>query len=134
MGQGVFSAGSWSRYRPVPEISLVSIMYFLTNWVEVVGKAIKVGPKVSLIKEGQRVGVGAQCYACLACRQCRSGNEAYCKHQVDTYGSVWPDTGLVSQGGFSSHMRTHEHWSVSQFLFRDLVLYVCMVSTIFISS
>jgi alcohol dehydrogenase (NADP+) len=29
---------------------------------------------------------------------------------LDTYGSVWPDTGIVSQGGYSSHVRTHEHW------------------------
>lgn len=32
------------------------------------------------------------------------------RHQVDTYGAVWPDTGIVSQGGYASHVRTHEHW------------------------
>ncbi|KAK1765584.1 NADP-dependent alcohol dehydrogenase [Phialemonium atrogriseum] len=77
---------------------------------EIVGKAIRVGPKVTLIKEGQRVGVGAQSYSCLDCRQCKNDNETYCKHQLDTYGAVWPDTGIVSQGGYSSHVRTHEHW------------------------
>lgn len=77
---------------------------------EIVGKAIRVGPKVTLIKEGQRVGVGAQSYACLDCRQCKNDNETYCRQQLDTYGSVWPDTGIVSQGGYSSHVRTHEHW------------------------
>lgn len=77
---------------------------------EIVGKAIRVGPKVTLIKEGQRVGVGAQSYACLECRQCKNDNETYCKHQLDTYGAVWPDSGVVSQGGYSSHVRTHEHW------------------------
>ncbi|KAM7188597.1 NADP-dependent alcohol dehydrogenase 6 [Rhypophila sp. PSN 637] len=77
---------------------------------EIVGKAIRVGPKVTLIKEGQRVGVGAQSYACLDCRQCKNDNETYCKDQLDTYGAVWPDTGIVSQGGYSSHVRTHEHW------------------------
>lgn len=76
------------------------------------GKAIRVGPKVTLIKEGERVGVGAQAYACLECRQCKHDNETYCKHQLDTYGSVWPDSGVVSQGGYSSHVRTHEHWYV----------------------
>jgi len=77
---------------------------------EIVGEAIKVGPKVTLIKPGQRVGVGAQSYSCLDCKQCANDNETYCRKQLDTYGAVWPDTGLVSQGGYSSHVRTHEHW------------------------
>ncbi|RKU47962.1 hypothetical protein DL546_002893 [Coniochaeta pulveracea] len=77
---------------------------------EIVGKAIRVGPKVTLVKEGQRVGVGAQSYSCLECRQCKNDNETYCQHQLDTYGAVWPDSGVVSQGGYSSHVRTHEHW------------------------
>jgi len=78
--------------------------------VEIVGKAIKVGSKVTLIQEGSRVGVGAQCYSCLRCRQCLNENETYCREQLDTYGSKWPDSGVVSQGGYSSHVRTHEHW------------------------
>src|ERR1044072_4795417 len=82
---------------------------------EIIGTAIRVGPKVTLIKEGQRVGVGAQSYSCLECRQCKNDNETYCKHQLDTYGSVWPDSGVVSQGGYSSHVRTHEHWCVTFF-------------------
>jgi len=77
---------------------------------EIVGIAIRVGPKVTLIKVGERVGVGAQSYSCLNCRQCKADNETYCRHQLDTYGAVWPDTGIVSQGGYSSHVRTHEHW------------------------
>jgi alcohol dehydrogenase (NADP+) len=74
-----------------------------------------VGPKVTLIKEGQRVGVGAQSYSCLDCRQCKNDNETYCTKQLDTYGAVWPDTGIVSQGGYSSHVRTHQHWFVRHF-------------------
>jgi len=77
-----------------------------------VGKAIRVGPKVTLVKEGQRVGVGAQSYSCLNCRQCKNDNETYCQQQLDTYGAVWPDSLIVSQGGYSSHVRTHEHWYV----------------------
>jgi len=85
------------------------------NWessydAEIVGKALRVGPKVTLIKPGERVGVGAQSYSCLKCRQCKADNETYCRHQLDTYGAVWPDTGIVSQGGYSTHVRTHEHW------------------------
>jgi alcohol dehydrogenase (NADP+) len=70
-----------------------------------------VGPKVTLIKEGERVGVGAQSYSCGECKQCKNENETYCPVlMIDTYGSPWPDTGIVSQGGYSSHVRTHEHW------------------------
>ncbi|KAI1645345.1 GroES-like protein [Daldinia loculata] len=77
---------------------------------EIVGKALRVGPKVTLVKPGQRVGVGAQSWSCLSCRQCKNDNETYCSQWVDTYGAVWPDTGIVTQGGFSSHVRTHEYW------------------------
>ncbi|CAG8983504.1 hypothetical protein HYALB_00004305, partial [Hymenoscyphus albidus] len=77
---------------------------------EIVGTAVRIGPKVTLIKEGSRVGVGAQSYSCLECRQCKADNETYCKHQLDTYGAVWPETGIVSQGGYSEYVRTHEHW------------------------
>lgn len=79
---------------------------------EIVGTALRVGPKVSLIKPGQRVGVGAQSFSCLNCRQCKNDNETYCADQLDTYGAKWPDTGIISQGGYSSHVRTHEHWCV----------------------
>jgi alcohol dehydrogenase (NADP+) len=77
---------------------------------EIVGKALRVGSKVTSVKAGDRVGVGAQSYACLECNLCKQGNENYCRKQLDTYGSVWPESGVVSQGGYSSHVRTHEHW------------------------
>jgi len=35
---------------------------------EIVGTAVRVGPKVKSIKKGDRVGVGAQIWSCLACR------------------------------------------------------------------
>jgi alcohol dehydrogenase (NADP+) len=93
-----------------PGASHVALCLTIVGGTEIVGKAIRVGPKVTQVKEGQRVGVGAQSYACLDCRQCKNDNETYCKKQLDTYGAVWPDTGIVSQGGYSSHVRTHEHW------------------------
>ena len=49
---------------------------------EVIGKAIKVGDKVTTVKVGDRVGVGAQIRACLECKLCKSDNENYCPHQV----------------------------------------------------
>lgn len=51
---------------------------------EIVGKAIKVGKSVTTVKVGDRVGVGAQIWACLECDVCKSGpggNENYCPNQ-----------------------------------------------------
>lgn len=49
---------------------------------EIVGKAIKVGDEVRTVKVGDRVGVGAQIWACLECKVCKSDNENYCPQQV----------------------------------------------------
>lgn len=52
---------------------------------EVIGKAVRVGKAVSVIKEGDRVGVGAQVWACLKCPQCKSANENYYPHLVGMF-------------------------------------------------
>lgn len=31
-------------------------------------------------------------------------------HHISTYGMMWPETNRSLQGGFSSHVRTHEHF------------------------
>ncbi|KAH8888389.1 GroES-like protein [Thozetella sp. PMI_491] len=77
---------------------------------EIIGHAVKVGPKVTTVKAGDRVGVGAQIFACLDCPTCHEDNETYCKQQLDTYGSVYPD-GTLAHGGYSSHIRAHEHFT-----------------------
>jgi len=77
---------------------------------EVIGKAVKVGDKVKDIKVGDRVGVGAQIASCLECRLCKTDQENYCPHKVDTYGAPYPD-GTIAQGGFASHIRAHEYFT-----------------------
>lgn len=77
---------------------------------EVVGKAVKVGSHVKGIKEGDRVGVGAQVWACLECDICKDKNENYCPKQVATYNDTYPDGG-VAHGGFASHIRAHEYFT-----------------------
>lgn len=42
---------------------------------EIIGKVLRVGPKVKDIKVGDRVGVGAQIQSCMQCPQCKSNNE-----------------------------------------------------------
>lgn len=54
---------------------------------EIVGEAVRVGRNVKEFKVGDRVGVGAQIWSCMQCRQCKDGYENYCPKQVDTYVS-----------------------------------------------
>ncbi|KAH9904351.1 alcohol dehydrogenase [Xylariomycetidae sp. FL2044] len=81
---------------------------------EVVGKAVKVGSQVKDVKVGDRVGVGAQVWSCLKCPQCKSDNENYCPHMVDTYGAPYPKevdpNETISQGGYASHIRAHAYF------------------------
>ena len=49
---------------------------------EVVGQAVRVGDKVTTVKVGDRVGIGAQIWSCMKCKVCKEGNENYCPNQV----------------------------------------------------
>jgi alcohol dehydrogenase (NADP+) len=49
---------------------------------EVIGNVVAIGPETTTVNVGDRVGVGAQVWACLDCKICKSGNENYCPHQV----------------------------------------------------
>lgn len=64
---------------------------------------------MTLCKEGDRVGVGAQVRSCLECKICKSDNENYCPHKVDTYGAPYED-GTIAQGGYSNFIRAHEYF------------------------
>jgi alcohol dehydrogenase (NADP+) len=74
---------------------------------EIVGDAIRVGSAVALVKEGQRVGVGAEVLSCFTCLECKSDNEQYCLKQTETYNSRYPD-GTPAYGGFANYIRVHE--------------------------
>lgn len=76
---------------------------------EIVGKVTKVGSQVKNVKVGDRVGVGAQVWACLECDVCKQDRENFCPKQVDTYNAPYPD-GYIAQGGYASHVRVHEHF------------------------
>ncbi|KAH3660444.1 hypothetical protein OGAPHI_007030 [Ogataea philodendri] len=76
---------------------------------EIIGKVVHVGPKVTHHKVGDRVGLGAQAFSCLSCRRCEDDNEQYCNKSVTTYDGTYAD-GYVSQGGYASHVRAHEHF------------------------
>ncbi len=79
---------------------------------EIIGKVIRVGPKCDTgVKVGDRVGVGAQALSCLECSRCKSNNEMYCSNSVTTYDGVYSKHNYVSQGGYASHIRVHEHFA-----------------------
>lgn len=49
----------------------MSSMYPMIVGHEIVGKVVKVGPKTSGFKQGDVVGIGAQCDSCLQCALCK---------------------------------------------------------------
>ncbi|KAK9390701.1 chaperonin 10-like protein [Lipomyces mesembrius] len=71
---------------------------------EIVGNVVRKGKNVMDLEIGDRVGVGAQCYSCLNCDQCRKGNESYCADHFWTYGMRFAD-GAKSNGGYAEYGR-----------------------------
>jgi uncharacterized zinc-type alcohol dehydrogenase-like protein len=71
--------------------------YPLVPGHEIVGRVTEVGDASALVV-GQRVGIGWQRSACLACEQCRAGNENLCPRQQATC--------VGHMGGFARRIRT----------------------------
>lgn len=76
---------------------------------EIIGKVVKAGPKAEF-NIGDRVGVGAQCYSCGECSECKNDNEQYCSRHVGTYFGTYED-GYNSQGGYASHIRLSDQFA-----------------------
>ncbi|GAB9474405.1 hypothetical protein Gpo141_00011530 [Globisporangium polare] len=65
---------------------------------EIVGEVTLVGPEVTHLAVGDRVGVGAQVFACLNkdksrphCVECADGADTYCSRTLWTYASKYDD-------------------------------------------
>ncbi|RSL51461.1 hypothetical protein CEP54_011432 [Fusarium duplospermum] len=125
-GFGIPSAEEWNNPKRITfkpnlledyDIDVKIIAYWRMgnkNWPivpgdEIIGHVVKTGSKVTSVKVGQRVSVGAQIDSCRDCDACKSENENYPPEWKDTYRSVYADGTLV-QGGYSSHIRAHEHY------------------------
>lgn len=81
--------------------------YPLVPGHEIVGKVVKVGPKVKKFKEGDIVGVGCMVDSCGVCDTCKLDLEQFCqKGCVMTYNSVQDDG--VTQGGYSNQIVVKE--------------------------
>lgn len=70
--------------------------YPLVPGHEVVGRVLRRGAEVTHLQIGQRVGVGWQHSACLACELCLGGHENLCPTQIAT--------AVGHHGGLAQHM------------------------------
>lgn len=73
-----------------------SSRYPLVPGHEVVGTVVRAGSALPELAPGDRVGVGWQRSACLACRDCLSGNENLCQRARSLIGD--------GHGGFGDHV------------------------------
>lgn len=78
---------------------------------EIAGTIQRVGSNVTDFKEGDRVGVGCFVDSCGECEACKRGEQNYCKKQVQTYSTVYPEgkghdecSGHHTNGGYSTQI------------------------------
>jgi uncharacterized zinc-type alcohol dehydrogenase-like protein len=80
-----------------------SSTYPLVAGHEVVGTVVETGAAVRHLAKGDRVGIGWQGSACLACPDCMRGEENLCdRHE----GLI-----VTGHGGFASHVKVHGHFA-----------------------
>lgn len=70
---------------------------------QVIGIVAAAGAAVTLLKPGERVGVGWIAASCGECRYCRDGNENLC--------AAFKATGLDRHGGYAEKMTVHERFA-----------------------
>jgi uncharacterized zinc-type alcohol dehydrogenase-like protein len=76
--------------------------YPLVPGHEIIGRVRSVGPDVTDLVVGQRVGVGCLVGSCGHCTSCDSGDEQYCLNgMIPTYGAPSEDPGGLTFGGYS---------------------------------
>jgi alcohol dehydrogenase (NADP+) len=72
---------------------------------EIVGRVVRVGKAVQGVAVGDRVGIGAQCKACLECERCKKDQEQHCSRDfVTTYDARFSD-GSKAYGGYAKYWR-----------------------------
>jgi alcohol dehydrogenase (NADP+) len=80
------------------------VTYPLVTGHEIAGIVTQIGREVTKHAVGDRVGVGCMVDSCGECRYCLAGEEQFCvKGNIGTYAVVGKD-GLVTQGGYSTHV------------------------------
>ncbi|KAK4056066.1 hypothetical protein OIO90_002797 [Microbotryomycetes sp. JL221] len=83
---------------------------------EIVGKVIKIGSRVTNVKVGDIVGVGAQSDSCMECDECKANEEPYCANNCTTYCARYkrqPNSkGDKSYGGYAKYHRVPAHFAI----------------------
>lgn len=83
---------------------------------EIIGEVTLAGSNVENLVVGDRVGVGAQAWACLnrdpndKCLDCADGEDAVCDQVVWTYNSTYKD-GAKAQGGYADYIRVDSNYA-----------------------
>jgi len=78
---------------------------------EIIGRVVEVGPQVTRLMAGDRVGVGCMVASCRHCRACGKGWEQYCETGATyTYNHHDPIDGTRTYGGYSETIVVTEHF------------------------
>ncbi|ETI33378.1 hypothetical protein F441_19787 [Phytophthora nicotianae CJ01A1] len=83
---------------------------------EIIGEVTVVGTNVKHLAVGDRVGVGAQVWACLnkdpkrPCEECGDGENAFCNRSVITYDAKYED-GSMAYGGYADYVRVDSNFA-----------------------
>ncbi|KAG6942117.1 hypothetical protein JG688_00018305 [Phytophthora aleatoria] len=83
---------------------------------EIIGEVTVVGANVKHLVVGDRVGVGAQVWACLnrdpkrPCEECADGENAFCNRSVITYDAKYED-GSMAYGGYADYVRVDSNFA-----------------------
>lgn len=80
---------------------------------EIVGTVTAKGSKVTELEVGDRVGVGAQCGACLSadCFACSRNKDAHCPQSVFTYNARRPFDNSKAYGGYAEAVRVQKDYA-----------------------
>jgi alcohol dehydrogenase (NADP+) len=85
-------------------------MYPMVPGHEIVGRVVAVGSQVTKFKVGDLAGVGVTVETCMACENCKAGDEPYCtKGMVGTYNAKDYE-GNITYGGYADNIVVLEHY------------------------
>ncbi|KAG6583084.1 mannitol dehydrogenase [Phytophthora cinnamomi] len=83
---------------------------------EIIGEVTVAGTNVKHLSVGERVGVGAQVWACLnrntekPCEECADCDNAFCNRSVITYDAKYED-GSMAYGGYADYIRVDSNFA-----------------------